>query len=163
MHVSKSPEALKYPTAPEYNPLFSFSNSSIICIALILGAPLTVPAGKPAIRASKLSIPSLNSPFTSDSMCMTCEYISTLKLSVTSTLPGFETRPTSFLPKSSSIKCSALSFGSLSNSSLRDKSSALFDPLGLVPAIGLIVHSLFRKRTRISGEEPTTKKSLKLK
>ena len=39
--------------------------------------------------------------------------------SVASTLPGSQTRPKSFLPKSTSIKCSALSLGSASNSSPR--------------------------------------------
>ena len=36
---------------------------------------------------------------------------------VATTEPISETRPTSFLPRSMSIKCSAISFGSLSRSS----------------------------------------------
>ena len=37
---------------PAYNFLLFFSNSSIISIALIFGAPLTVPAGKPDNKVS---------------------------------------------------------------------------------------------------------------
>ena len=39
---------------PAYNFLLFFSSSSIISIALILGAPLTVPAGKPDKRVSNI-------------------------------------------------------------------------------------------------------------
>jgi len=42
----------KYPIAPAYIFLFDLSNSSIISIALIFGAPDTVPAGKPANKVS---------------------------------------------------------------------------------------------------------------
>ena len=38
---------------PAYNFLLFFSSSSIISIALIFGAPLTVPAGKPESNVSK--------------------------------------------------------------------------------------------------------------
>src|SRR5258708_15128143 len=42
------------PTAPAYTPLLSFSSSAISSIALILGAPETVPAGKIDRKASNL-------------------------------------------------------------------------------------------------------------
>ena len=59
------------------------SSSSIISIALILGAPDTVPAGKPAKR--DLNLENLLSclPITFETICITCEYFSIIKLSVT--------------------------------------------------------------------------------
>src|SRR5436309_595156 len=52
MQVSMLPEKLKYPTAPAYGPRRVGSSSSMICIARILGAPDTVPAGKQALITS---------------------------------------------------------------------------------------------------------------
>ena len=45
-------------------PLFLSSISLIISMALILGAPVTVPAGKPAHKAVTLSSLGFNSPST---------------------------------------------------------------------------------------------------
>ena len=47
---------VKYPIHTAYNFLLFFSNLYIISIALILGAPLTVPAGNPERRVSKIDI-----------------------------------------------------------------------------------------------------------
>ena len=52
MQVSISPLNEIYPTDPAYIFLLLFSSSSIISIALILGAPVTVPAGNPLKRTS---------------------------------------------------------------------------------------------------------------
>ena len=79
-------------------------------------------------------------------------------------LPGQEgqpldaTRPTSFRPRSSSMRCSARSFGSASSDCSAALSSSLVAPRGRVPAIGLTVTSPSRTLTRISGLEPTTAK-----
>ena len=58
IHVSKFLLAEKYPIDPAYIFLLDFSSSSIICIARILGAPVTVPAGTlsgaPKIRAMEI-------------------------------------------------------------------------------------------------------------
>ena len=58
IQVSKFWLAEKYPMAPAYIFLLDFSSSSIISIALILGAPETVPAGTvtgaPKIRAMEI-------------------------------------------------------------------------------------------------------------
>ena len=62
--MSKSPLAEKYPIPPAYTFLFVFSNSSIISIALIFGAPDTVPAGKPDRRVSNFENFLLNLPIT---------------------------------------------------------------------------------------------------
>jgi len=45
----------------------------MICMARTLGAPLTVPAGKAALRASIAVRPSLSVPLTVDTMWMTWE------------------------------------------------------------------------------------------
>lgn len=55
MHVSISSSAKsKRPTAPAYTPRRSLSNEEMISIALILGAPDTVPAGNMDRKASNL-------------------------------------------------------------------------------------------------------------
>ena len=50
IQVSNSSLGVKYPIPPAYKFLLLFSNSSIISIALIFGAPLTVPAGKTYLK-----------------------------------------------------------------------------------------------------------------
>ena len=67
------PFAEKYPTAPAYIPLLTISSSLIICIARILGAPDTVPAGNPPARASIASKFGSIIPSTLDTICMTWE------------------------------------------------------------------------------------------
>ena len=74
--------------------------------------------------------------------------------SVTLTVPILATRPTSLRPRSSSIRCSARSFGSASSSSSSALSSCGVAPRGRVPAIGRIVTVPSRTRTRISGLDP---------
>ena len=95
-----------------------------------------VPAGKTANSASIGAIDWANCPLTVETICITCEYFSICINCVTSTEPALQTRPKSFLPKSTSIRCSARSFGSLSNSLAIVSSSSGVPPLGLVPAIG---------------------------
>ena len=51
--------------------LLVFSNSSIISIALIFGAPDTVPAGKPERRVSNFENFLLNLPITLETICIT--------------------------------------------------------------------------------------------
>ena len=58
----------------------------------------------------------LYSPTTFETMCITCEYFSIIKLSVTFTVFILETFSESFLPKSKSIKCSDSSFLSFKRS-----------------------------------------------
>ncbi len=156
MVIAKSmfPLKLKYPTLPAYIPLLDGSSSSIISMALTFGAPVTVPAGNDASNASKEFRPSFNSPFTFEIMCCTWEYFSIPKNSVTLTLPNLETLPMSFRPRSTSITCSALSFSSFSISLPKDSSSTMSEPLGRVPAIGLIVTVSSSTFTSISGLEP---------
>ena len=74
---------------------------------------------------------------------------------VSLTVPIWLTRPASFLPRSISIRCSANSFGSESNSCSKALSSSTVLPRGRVPAIGRTVISSSSIRTNISGEEPT--------
>jgi len=59
--------------APAYGPRRTVSSSSMICMARTLGAPLTVPAGKVALRASMGVRPSARVPLTDETMWMTCE------------------------------------------------------------------------------------------
>jgi len=114
-----------------------------------------VPAGNAALSASSALSSGLNCPMTLETMCMTWEYRSISMFSVNCTLPIWLTRPTSFLPKSISIRCSARSLGSASNSCSSDKSSASSRPRGRVPAMGRTVIFCSSKRTKISGDEPT--------
>ena len=78
-----------------------------------------------------------------------------MKLSVTFTDPIADTRPTSLRPRSSSIRCSARSFGSANNSASSATSSSWVAPRRRVPASGLMVTTPSRNRTKTSGEDPT--------
>ena len=127
----------------------------MISIALTFGAPVTVPAGKQDRRTSKASSPSLRSPSTFETRCITWLYLSTFISSVTFTEPVPATLPTSFLPRSTSMICSAISFGSFLSSSSRDLSSFSVSPLFLVPAIGLRTIFFPSSLTSISGDDPT--------
>src|SRR5207244_1049613 len=75
--------------------------------------------------------------------------------SVTFTEPSSETRPTSLRPRSTSMTCSARSFGSAFSSSSIWWSCASVAPRGRVPAIGRRATAPPSTRTRTSGEEPT--------
>ena len=127
----------------------------MISIARILGAPVMVPAGNVARKTSRAVSPSFSSPSTWLTMWSTCEYFSTFMNSVTFTVPNFDTRPTSFRPRSTSITCSARSFSSASSSAERLSSSAGVAPRRLVPAIGRRVSLELDTRTSSSGELPT--------
>src|SRR4030095_10345930 len=83
--VSIPPEYPKYPTAPPYTPRRTGSSSSMISMARILGAPLRVPAGNVARKASKQSRSSASWPRTFDTRCITCESRSIVRRSGTST------------------------------------------------------------------------------
>src|SRR5579875_217062 len=112
--IAKSmfPLNVKYPSAPAYGPRGSRSSSSIICIALIFGAPETVPAGKRDRMASKLDRFCFNLPVTCETMCCTCEYLCTCMNSPNLTEPNCAILPMSLRARSTSITCSALSLGS---------------------------------------------------
>ena len=56
----------------------------------------------------------------------------------TRTVPGWQTRPRSLRPRSTSIRCSARSFGSCLSSSASARSSLSVAPRGRVPAIGRV-------------------------
>ena len=58
--------------------------------------------------------------------------------STTSTVPGWQTRPRSLRPRSTSITCSARSFGSANSSASKAASSAGVAPRGFEPAIGCV-------------------------
>ena len=126
----------------------------MISIALTFGAPERVPAGSTAINASRAFLSDLSFPFTSETRCITFEYLSVFIKLVTSTLPNSETLPTSLRPRSTSIVCSAHSFGSeISDFSSARSSSSVF-PRGTVPAIGLVFTMPSVTFTSISGEAP---------
>ena len=127
----------------------------MISIARIFGAPESVPAGKIARVASKASESSCSVPVTVLSMCWRCEYFRTVMKSSTLTDPGFDTIRTSFLPRSTSITCSACSFSSDSSFSASSVSSALFLPRGHVPAIGLVINFRLCTVKSVSGLAPT--------
>ena len=125
-------------------------------MALILGAPLTVPAGIVLINAYIESTPFFSFPETLEVICITCENLSIFINSSTFTEPTSLIFPISFLPKSTNITCSALSFSSLISSSSNALSS--FSSL-LVPAIGFVVTIPSLTETKLSGDEPTISKS----
>ena len=106
------------------------STSSMICIARTFGAPDSVPAGSTALSASIAVTSGRSVPETWLTMWCTCEYASTIMNSSTTTEPNSETRPRSFRPRSTSITCSARSFGSRSRSSARRRSSSSLSPRG---------------------------------
>ena len=97
---------------------------------------------------------------------MTWLYRSMVANSGTSTVPGWQTRPRSLRPRSTSITCSARSFGSASSSAASAASASGVPPRGRVPAIGC---SSARRRPSApavtfrcaSGDEPTMSKPSK--
>nr|QCF61892.1 anthranilate synthase [Strobilanthes cusia] len=153
--MSRSPKYEIPPKPPLYGPLLVFSSLSINSIAFTFGAPLTVPTGSAARSASHPVILSSNSPVTVELMCITWEYLSTFMSLCTLTEPYFETLPTSFLPRSTSIICSARCFSSFRRFLSRFSSSIKVFPLLVVPAKGRLVIMFFFERVRISGLEAT--------
>ena len=96
----------------------------MISMARTFGAPDSVPAGKRRGAARRTpSAPARSSPTTVETMCMTWLYRSTVMNSTTSTVPGAQTRPRSLRPRSTSMTCSARSFGSASSSAASAASS----------------------------------------
>ena len=137
IHVSRFPVKSMYPMAPPYIPLLLSSSSLMIWHALIFGAPERVPAGSTASTADSSSyLLSSISPLTVDPMCITCEYLWTFMYCSTSTVPNLLILPRSFLPRSTSMLCSASSFSSAMSPASSLMSSSLVFPLGLVPASG---------------------------
>ena len=70
-----------------------------------------------------------------------------------------DTRPRSLRPRSTSITCSARSFGSRWSCSARSASSRASAPRGRVPAIGWVVSLSPSTWRSSSGDAPTTSKS----
>ena len=99
-------------------------------------APDNVPAGKQARIASYAVVSGLRVPTTCETICITWEYFSTSISFGNVTVPGWLTRPMSFLPRSTSIMCSAFSFSLASSSSAKAWSSSSLAPRGRVPATG---------------------------
>ena len=87
---------------------------------------------------------------------MTWLYRSTCITSESLTELYSATRPTSLRARSTSMTCSARSFGSARSSSSRRLSSSGVWPRGRVPASGRLVISPFSTRTMISGLEPSS-------
>ncbi len=154
MQVSMFPSNPRYPMAPPYKPRLTVSSSSMICMARILGAPESVPAGSAENRASTAVLSFRSRPRTSLTRCITLEARSTCIKSRTSTVPNLQTRPTSFRPRSTSMVCSARSFPSRRRFRSSLLSSASSFPRGAVPAIGLLVTAPPSTRMSISGEAP---------
>src|SRR5438105_4985622 len=100
----------------------------MISSARIFGAPESVPAGNAAANASTASRPRLRTPLTSLVMCITWLKRSVSMSRSTFTDPMRETRPTSLRPRSTSIVCSARSFGSARSSCSRRRSSSCVAP-----------------------------------
>ena len=128
----------------------------MICIARTFGAPDTVPAGTDTRSASSAPYSGRSRPVTFDTMCMTWLYRSTVITSLRRTDPYSATRPTSLRARSTSMTCSARSFGSASSSASSRRSSSSLAPRGRVPASGRLVTSPFSTRTMISGLDPSS-------
>ena len=90
---------------------------------------------------------------------MTWEYRSTVLRAVSFTEPMAATRPTSLRPRSTSMTCSAFSFGSARSSASSAASSAASRPRRRVPAMGRSVISPSCSLMSVSGEEPTSARS----
>ena len=118
-----------------------------------------MPAGKVATNACSALAPARNVPTTVEQMCMMWEYRRTAMNSTTSTEAGTHTLTRSLRDRSTSMMCSARSFGSASTSSASTLSSSGVRPRGLDPAIGNVPTCPSVTLTRVSGLEPTTAKS----
>jgi len=97
---------------------------------------VTVPTGSVTRSASQHVSPGRILPVTVELRCITWLYRSAIITGGNSMLPGTATRPTSLRPRSTSMMCSARSFGSASSSSSRALSSASVAPRRRVPARG---------------------------
>ena len=135
------------------------SSSSMIWQALNLGAPERVPAGRIASTASTASLSFRMIPVTVEPRCITWEKRSTQRYFSTFTVPILLIFPISFLPRSTSILCSASSFSSFRSPSSRALSSSLVFPLGLVPARGKVLKVPFSSFASVSGEAPASSMS----
>ena len=100
------------------------------------GAPESVPAGNVARNTSIGVASGRRSPSTLDTRCMMWLKRSTCMNSVTSTEPATQTFDRSLRARSTSIRCSACSFGSRSSSSASSTSRSGVSPRGFEPAIG---------------------------
>ena len=121
---------------------------------IALGDPESVPAGRIASTASTASLSSRRSPTTVEPRCMTCEKCSTHMYFSTFTLPILLIFPISFLPRSTSMLCSARSFSSFKSPASSSLSSSLVFPLGLVPANGKVLRFPASSFTKVSGDAP---------
>src|SRR4051795_471928 len=131
------------------------SSSSISSMARTFGAPVSVPAGKVAVSTSNAAMTSATFDSTVDTMCHTWLYRSTAPNSTTCTEPGADTRPRSLRARSTSMTCSACSFGSLTNSAASAASRSAVSPRRLVPAIGCSTARPSLTVARASGLQPT--------
>ena len=113
-----------------------------------------MPAGKFDASAENISSSSLIIPAISDEICWTCEYFLISIKFLTLTVPNLATLPKSFLCKSTSILCSAISFLSFNNSLASLRSSSLSFPLFVVPAKGNVSISPFLSLKSSSGDAP---------
>ena len=135
---SKDPPAAEmYPMAPLYTPLASRSSWSMICIVLILGAPVMEPAGKAHLMHSTAVTPSSLRPLTVETIWCTVAYVSMSISFGTWTEPILETRPMSFLSRSTIIRFSALSLPEPRSDRRASASASLVAPLLTVPLMGL--------------------------
>ena len=160
MQVSMLPVKSIYPMAPPYMPRLLSSSSSISWQARIFGAPDKVPAGRTASIASSASFPSRMTPLTVEPICITCEKRSMTRSFSTFTEPNALILPRSFLPRSTSMLCSASSFSSFNSSASRASSSSFVLPRGLVPARGKVWSIPSSSFTRVSGDAPATSTSV---
>ncbi|KAH3676223.1 hypothetical protein WICPIJ_009183 [Wickerhamomyces pijperi] len=129
-------------------------------MARTFGAPLTVPAGKMDLKASKRVLSGLKVPETWEVKCMTWENLSTVNNLSTFVVKGSQTLLMSFLAKSTSMTCSARSFNEDLSSRASSSSSSVVLPRLIVPAIGWVITlDLASALTNSSGEAPTIWKS----
>ena len=119
-----------------------------------------MPAGNVAFSASAEQMLSFKIPVTVETKCITWLYFSTCINCTTSTVPGLQTLPRSFLPRSTNIKCSAFSLGSFNNSIAIFSSSTCSFDLGRVPAIGCIIAFRSFTVTNASGLDPMISNSV---
>ena len=144
-----------WPIEPVQAPLGPPSSSSIAARVTVFGHPVTEPPGNIVLVTSDVEYLSSSKPSTPLTRCCTFDSASILH-PLQLTVPGTQTLLRSCLSRSTSIRCSEISFSLDTNSILSLESSSSSKPLFLVPLIGLVLTTPPSSSTSLSGLEDAT-------
>ena len=138
------------PIEPVHALLGAPSNSSIAASVTVFGQPVIEPPGKRADRAAPKETFGRSSPLTPLTRCWTVGKAS-IRQSDQYTEPVLQTLPKSCLSRSTSMRCSAISFSDDAISSRNLSSSARLEPRARVPFMGRVESVFCCNFSNLSG------------